>query len=326
MIVVEIQRTSGCTFAFRDAAKTIVRSAAANANANKQTPGLAKRRFTIPVSLPKRSKEDLHQCIQDDFQIAYQMISSPKYETQVLGLDSMEQLTRCAKKQNTSGSNADEVKNVVARSVLLDRGSRGGAVTDCDDDNDTPSCDCLKQLLRLLDTTTTTTTTPTSCQASTSCFLLCRKILTVLANSLEALNNDNNNNNSTTTTDNTERMVILHTMMKTPSFVAVLLSTVQETTPRRSHNAFQAVRCVRYLLLLSSSSTSKGEEEEEEDVVRAAMRKIHPDAIAIVMSACRNNNANNDGDCPHSHYHEGLEQESNMLLAHLQQKKSMMSS
>merc|ERR1711865_1040234 len=110
--------------------------------------------------------------------------------------------------------------------------------------------------------------------------------------------------------------------MNTPSFVAVLLSTVQETTPLRSHNAFQAVRCVRYLLLLSasSSSSSSSNGEEEEDVVIAAMKKIHPDALAIVMSACSKNNAKNDGDCHHSHYHEGLEQESKMLLAQLQQK------
>mmetsp|Transcript_38778 Transcript_38778/g.43667 ORF Transcript_38778/g.43667 Transcript_38778/m.43667 type:complete len:318 (-) Transcript_38778:53-1006(-) len=316
MIVVEIQRTSGCTFAFRDAAKTILRSV----SPTKQTrtgPGLAKRRFTIPLSLPKRSKEDLQKCIQDDFQIAYQMISSPKYETQVLGLDSMEQLTRSAKKQHKSGSKEDEVKNVVARSVL-GRGS-GGAVKDCD--TDAPICDCLKQLLLLLDTTAAT---PTNFQSSSSSSLLLRrKILTVLANSLEVLHS-NNSTTCTNTMDTNDRSVILQTMMNTPSFVSVLLSTLQETTPLRPHTAFPAVRCLRYLLLLSSSSL-KGEEEE---VVIATMRKIHPDAIATVMSACSNGNDNDEGDCHHSHHHhhhEGLEHESKMLMAQLQQKKSTMS-
>mmetsp|Transcript_24552 Transcript_24552/g.27438 ORF Transcript_24552/g.27438 Transcript_24552/m.27438 type:complete len:420 (-) Transcript_24552:751-2010(-) len=168
MIVVEIRRTSGCTVAFRSAAKTLLRSVvvAASTNTNAQqeqrttTVGgqggdlvatTKRRKFTIPVSLPKRSQEDLYKCIEDDFHIAYKMIHSPKYETQLFGLESLEQLTR--NKDDKTNDNDQVVKNVVARFVLLGKGGDGGK--DCDHDD----CDdCVKQLLLLLDTTSTTTT------------------------------------------------------------------------------------------------------------------------------------------------------------------------
>jgi len=325
MIVVEIQRTSGCTFAFRDAAKTLLRAVASSA-AKKHTrtgpaAGRAPRRFTLPFSLPQRSKEDLQQCIQDDFQIAYKMILSPKYETQVLGLESMEQMTRGTK--NKSGRNEEEVKNVVARSVLGQ--GRGGAAGE-DGDTDTPSCECLKQLLLLLDTTATT-----SCQSS-SCVLLQRKILTVLANSLEVLHNNKtmstigNNGvssnsrsrtNDTATTHNKneeDRTAILFLTTHT-SFLAVLLSTVQATPVRRPHDTFPAVRCLRSLLLLVSCCAPTG----EECLVTAIRNTTHPTAMESLSSYAGGNDNGTPPSHPH-HHHEGLEQESTLLLAQLQQQ------
>jgi len=322
MIVVEIQRTSGCTFEFRDAAKAILRSAA-----NKQKmikPGKAKktRQFTIPLSLPKRSKEDLAKCIQNDFKIAYQMIHSPKYYTQVLGLESMEQMTRSSTNNNNMNMNntsscVDEVKYVVARSIL----GRGRGEADCDKNN----FDCLKQLLLLLDTTSSSTTRDhhhlrTSRQSSSSLLLLRRKVLTVLANSLEAVNS---NTITTTTVDdsptnNNDLAIILKT--NNNSFLSVLLSTIQETSTR-PHDAFQAVRCLRYLLLVGGS---------EVDII-TAMMKINSNALDIISlyAACVNgggggNDDDNHHHICHYHHHEGLEQESIMLMTQLQQKKTIM--
>jgi len=308
MIVVEIKRTSGCTFEFRDTAKAILRTAA---NKNKQTKGLAKakakRRFTIPTSLPKRSKEDLARCIQDDFKIAYQMIHSSKYDTQVLGLESMEQMTR--KKYSCD----DEVKNVVARYVLL--GSKGSC---CDNMNDPDNCDCLKQLLLLLDIDQSRSShqTSSSSSSSSSSLLLRQKILTVLANSLEAINNSissgssssssSGSNATTISTNNYDDLIIFLKTNNNSCLLSVLLSTLQETaTPIRPHVAFQAVRCLRYLLLMSSISL-----KEEVDII-TAMMKINPNALDIVSSYYVDN----------CHHHEGLEQESNMLITQLRQKK-----
>jgi len=320
MIVVEIRRTSGCTFKFRDAAKTILRSAA-----NKQTMAIipggrakAKRRFTIPLSLPKRSKEDLHRCIQDDFNIAYQMIHSRKYDTQVLGLESIEQMTRANNMSTNMNMNmnmnksCDEMKYVVARSIL------GKGKNDCDNDN----CDCLKRLLLLLDTTSASDHHLRTSQSSS--ILLRRKVLTVLANSFEAINSTTIGGESPDTLSTNDNDL---TIIKTnKSLLSVLLSTLQET-PIRPHDTFQAVRCLRYLLLMNRSLTTwKGEAAAE--VVITAMMEINPNALDIVFSVCggnsgSNGNGNSKQNC--RHHHKGLEQESSILMAQLQKKIRMSS-
>jgi hypothetical protein len=255
MVVVEIQRTSGCSFEFRDAAKVLLRSAKTGLYHQQQQKRIVRpiRRFTIPLTLPKRSPDERQKCIKDDFKIAYNMLSSNKSDMQVLALESMEHMTK----------KSCDVKDITAKSIL-------------------GNCDHLKQLLLLLDTcdTTNTTTDPTS---QSSC-LLRRMVLTVLANSFEAIST-------------VELAAILSTndndLIKTRSFLSSLLSSLQNSSIM-PHDAYQAVRCLRYLLISKEVETAM----------------IEMSAIDVILSAC-----SNGCNC-----HEGLEQESNKLMIQLQQK------
>jgi len=71
MIVVEVRRHSGCSFQFRDAAKSILR---ASKGLNKQQIPISSRKFSIPLALPKRTIEAQRECIRDDFEISYKML------------------------------------------------------------------------------------------------------------------------------------------------------------------------------------------------------------------------------------------------------------
>ncbi|MGK3757271.1 MAG: hypothetical protein ACI8RD_009585 [Bacillariaceae sp.] len=254
MVVVEIQRASGCSFEFRDAAKVILRSAKTGLQQQHQQQKRIvrpERRFTIPLTLPKRSRDDRQKCIQDDFKIACNMLRSNKSDMQVLALESMEHMTK----------KSCEFKDGAAKSIL-------------------GNCDHLKQLLLLLcDTTTSTTTDP----SQYSC-LLRRKVLAVLANSFEAIST-------------VELAAILSTndndLIKTRSFLSSLLSSLQNASIL-PHDAYQAVRCLRYLLISKEVETAM----------------IQMSVIDVISSACSNG----------CNFHEGLEQESNKLMMQLQQK------
>ena len=247
MIVVEVQRQSGCSFEFRDAAKNILRSAKGLQTQQRSVPA---RRFSIPPTLPKRSREVHQKCIRDDFQIAYSMLHSKKSDAQVLALESMEKMTKTCK-----------AKDVAAKSVL-------------------GNYDCLKQLLLLLDTYNTTDQSISEMEPSHSSILR-RKILTVLANSCEAISK----------ADLADILSTNDSDLKTRSFLSLLLSSLEEASIR-PHDAFQAVRCLRYLLV----------SKEVESVM------IEMSAMEVISSAC-----NAGFNC-----HEALEQESNKLMAQLQ--------
>ena len=114
MVVVEVQRTAGCSYSFREACRAVLRSAKGLQPIEPQ-----KRRYTIPSALPSRTTEILQQCVHDDYQIAYNMLQSGRSDSQELALDSLEHMTRSC-----------EAKDVAAKIVL--------------------SCDCLTQLTTLL--------------------------------------------------------------------------------------------------------------------------------------------------------------------------------
>jgi DNA-binding transcriptional ArsR family regulator len=148
MVVVEVRRQAGCSFHFRDAAKAILRS---SKGLGKQRSGLRSapvKKFCIPPMLPKRSREEYHECIRDDFRVACNMLHSTTADSHLLALESMGKMT-------TTSDSRDVASKLVLRNY-----------------------DCIKKLLNLLDLYT-----KEQRYGSTHC----RKILEVLANSFEAI-------------------------------------------------------------------------------------------------------------------------------------------
>lgn len=114
------------------------------------------RKFGLPPKLPKRSREAYHDCIRDDFRMAFNMLQSQKCDAHLLALETMGKMT------TISGSS-----DVAAKMVLGN--------------------DCIEQLLTLLDIYSKDRPNPEneSCYRSTQC----RRILEILANSCEAMSN-----------------------------------------------------------------------------------------------------------------------------------------
>lgn len=244
MVVVEVRRLMGCTFDFRDASRTILRASKGVQQGERSFPP---RRFSIPPTIPKRSRESHHKCINDDFQSAYTMLQSEKCDIQILAIESMEKMMKSCGAQD-----------VVAKLILW-------------------NCDCLKRLVSLLE----------SCDGADQSGLesghssiLRRNILGVVASSFEAISES----------DLTEVLSMEGNGLIARPFLSSLLSCVQEAISK-PHDAFEAVRCLRYLL------TSK-------DVEAAMMEMSAMDVISSARSAGIN--------C-----HQGLELESNKLMAQL---------
>jgi len=155
MIVVEVRRRTGCSFQFRDAAKSILRSSK-GLRKQQQRP-MPSKKFGLPPQLPKRSREAYHDCIRDEFRVALNMLQSQRVDAHLLALETMGKMT-------TINNSSD----VAAKLVLS-------------------NTDCLKQLITLLDMYSKERPNPENekCYRSTQC----RRILEVLANSCEAISN-----------------------------------------------------------------------------------------------------------------------------------------
>lgn len=155
MVVVEVRRQAGCSFHFRDAAKAILRS---SKGLRKQQRSMLAKKFCISPMLPKRSQGAYHECIRDDFRIAYNMLHSKKADAHLLALETMGKMTTIS-----------DASDVAAKLVLS-------------------NYDCTKQLLSLFDlyTKDRSNLESKSCYRSTQC----RKILEILANSCEAIGNN----------------------------------------------------------------------------------------------------------------------------------------
>eukprot|EP00536_Pseudo-nitzschia_multiseries_P003324 jgi/Psemu1/301905/fgenesh1_kg.51_\ len=151
MVVVEVQRLRGCSFEFRDAAKTILRASKGLYHEPQLRPS---RRFTVPATIPRRTREDRQDCVRDDFKVAYSMLHSKKSDSQILALDRIENMSKSC-----------EAKDLAAKSVLCDY-------------------DCLSQLLSLLDECNGTDQKGMNSLHSS---ILRRKIFGVIANCCEAV-------------------------------------------------------------------------------------------------------------------------------------------
>jgi hypothetical protein len=89
MIVIEVQRQTGCSFLFHQAAKAILRSAKGI-----RTPSALKRRFTIPSCVPRESPEQQQRCIEEGLEIAFNLLKKDRLDAHLLAMESLEQLTR----------------------------------------------------------------------------------------------------------------------------------------------------------------------------------------------------------------------------------------
>jgi hypothetical protein len=147
-VVVEIQRTCGCSFSFREAAKSLLRSAKGLERM------LPRKRFAIPTTLPHRSRAEQQGCFQDDVRIAFDMLRSNRSDCKLLALESLEKMTQPCE-------NAD----VAAKAIL------------------TP--ENLKQLLAFSETDADIGVSELEESQSN---MRRRKVLAILANSLATLN------------------------------------------------------------------------------------------------------------------------------------------
>jgi hypothetical protein len=88
-VIVEMQRRGGCSFSFRDTSRLVLRSAQG------LPPAVApKRKFTVPPSLPQRSRDVQESCVRDDFELVLSMLRSERLDAQMLALDILEQITK----------------------------------------------------------------------------------------------------------------------------------------------------------------------------------------------------------------------------------------
>lgn len=246
MVVIELQRQRGCSLEFREAARTILRCA----KGFQQQVSHTTRRFAIPNSLPKRSREVYKNHIHDDIRIACNMLYSAKLDAQILALESMEKLTK-----------DKEAKGIAAKEVL-------------------ENYECLRHLLFLLDFDKADENSPR--ERNLNCVpTLRRKILGVIANSCEAISDVQ-----------LKEILSKHAYdLKAKAFLSILMRSLEDASIR-PHDAFEAVRCLRYLLV----------SEEVENTI------IEMSALDAISSARRTGISS----------HEGLEQESAKLMVQFQ--------
>jgi hypothetical protein len=170
--------------------------------------------------MPPRPEEVLTRCIEEDFRIAQSLLCGHE-DQQLLGLDSLEQLTR---------SGSESCKSLAARSVL--------------------SYDCLQKLIALLESHFENVAVATSSiDVPNHSLLVKRKVLTVLANACSALSK----------TDLCSVLSASECdLLVSQPVLSMLLATLQEADPKMN-DAEQACRCLRSLLVSKDAERTMSE-------------------------------------------------------------------
>lgn len=88
MVLVEVQRTSGCSFQFHEASRSVLKSAK---GIQCTAP---KRNLDIPSFIPRDSPEQKQRRIENGLQNAFNMLHTDRPDSQMLAMESLEQLTR----------------------------------------------------------------------------------------------------------------------------------------------------------------------------------------------------------------------------------------
>lgn len=89
-VVVEVQRKCGCSYQFREAARSVLRSA----KGMTATPA-PKRSFPFPPSIPKATPEEMEKQVEEGLDLALKQLNSPMADSQIIGMETLEQLTTC---------------------------------------------------------------------------------------------------------------------------------------------------------------------------------------------------------------------------------------
>jgi len=87
-MIVEIQRKCGCSFQFREIARSLIRSA-------KGISQTTKRKFELPSCIPRQAPEMRQARADAGFEVALRQLSSQFVDSQLIGMESLEQMTRC---------------------------------------------------------------------------------------------------------------------------------------------------------------------------------------------------------------------------------------
>jgi hypothetical protein len=151
MVVVEVQRNCGCSFEFHETANAVLKCA-------KGVQSMApKRKFTIPSCIPRDTMEQKQKRMEDGLQASFSMLDSDRSDSQLLGMESLEQITRSC-----------ECRSSAAKTVLAG--------------------ECLRKLLSAAQADGSEGFTDMEERHST---IMKRRALTVLANALCALSESN---------------------------------------------------------------------------------------------------------------------------------------
>jgi hypothetical protein len=208
-VVVEIQRGSGCSFLFCQASKAILRAAKGSC-APKPV-----RCFKIPDCVPQQSLSECQKLIEDDLEIACQLLKNDRFDTHLLGMESLVHLTNATK----CGSFAAQcIISGDFLSTLL----------------------CLVESFRMHERSTRDETT-LSVMEEEHFSMMHRHALTVLANCLASLEESGE----------LEQVLAQRKELLSESLLELLVHEVSQSNTR-PHDACQAVRCMQCLVRASS--------------------------------------------------------------------------
>lgn len=291
MIVVEVKRSSGCSLEFRDAARSILRSVKRtdNSDSHQRTTRKAPKSFAIPSFLPKRSVEDQQKSIEDEVKnCCRNLLHSTKLDSQLLALENMERMTK------TKNSSSDHFAcrcvlghcDCLCRLILEEEGDNFGCTA-----TSTSSSSYNDRHESFTSISKVAATSPPSNPPPTK--LVRRKVLTILANSFDAISGSTEQEFDTILSKNENGTSDL---IKSKSFLSLLLTCIEEAAVC-PHDAYQAVRCLRYLVTIESTK----------EKVSALVHEMN--GMDVIL---RSNGL--FADC----YHDGLERESTVLIAQLE--------
>ena len=119
--VVEVQRTSGCSFLFHQTAKAVLRAAKGLSAVS------TKPRLAIPDCIPKETEQERKDCLAEGLDIAASLLREDAIDAHVMAIESLVHLTRVCKCHGYAAqkilSNADLLSTLLS---LIETSSMSG--------------------------------------------------------------------------------------------------------------------------------------------------------------------------------------------------------
>ncbi|KAL7565917.1 hypothetical protein ACA910_021500 [Epithemia clementina (nom. ined.)] len=94
-VLVEVQKVSGCCYAYCQAAKSVLRAAKGITAPLSKGPSNLKRSFPMPKCIPKVDRQECLAATREGLHIAEQLLQQNRLDTRLLAMQSLEQLSRC---------------------------------------------------------------------------------------------------------------------------------------------------------------------------------------------------------------------------------------